>query len=214
MDDVLRQCALADLLYCEVAGFDVDGAAALFGDAGEFGAQLAFVAQHIHAARAQGRVGFDQAARVAGIINHHEFVGFACDGLEQIGHLAVGDRAFPAAVVGQQGFYAASGGIVFVARAVAAVMDEHFVAVLHAAVQIGQRFADGIARGGGVVQIGNIACGHLHGLRNLSGRFAVNLGPRQGRGVFVGIHAHANNQGVAVHTRCEAAHAQGERSIA
>ena len=150
---------------------------------------------------------------MACVVHHKQLVGFAGDGLQQAGHLAVGDVARLPAFVGQQRLHTAAAGRVVVARAVARVVNEHTVAALHFVAQVFECFANVGASGLLVLQIRNVALGYLHGTGHLGRRCAVYARTGQRRRCRVKVAADANDEGMAIDTRRQAAHAQCQHSV-
>ena len=214
VDDVLRQGSLGAGLQVQAAGLDVHRATALFGDAGKLGPQQPFVIGVAKASRAHGRRRLHHPARMAGVVHHKQLVSFLGDGLEQIGHLAVGDGAALAPVIGQQGLHAAPHGRVVEAGAVARVVDEDPIALLHLVGQLLQRLPDAVAAGLFILQIADIAERDLHRLRHLGGRLAVDAGTGKGGRGRIGIATDADDQRVAIDARWQAAHPQCQGDIA
>ena len=151
---------------------------------------------------------------MAGVVHHDELVGLVGDGLEQVGHLAVGDGPGPAAVIGQQGLDTAAGLLVLEAGAMAGVVDEDLVAVQHFIVERLDRSADVVAGGLLVLQVFDVAGWNLHGHRHLGGAFPVDVGARQGGNVGVGIAADADDERMAVGPRRDGAGNQRFRQAA
>ena len=214
MDDVLWQRPLGGRLDHKIARLDVDRTAALLGDAGELRPQNTFVVVVHEAAGARRRRRLHHATGVAGVVHDKQLVGLVGDRLEHVRHFAVGDVAADPAVIGKQGLDAATGGRVVVARAMARIVDEHPVAVLHLVGQLAHRGAD-VAPGGLVIlQVLDVSQRHLHRLRHLGCRLLVDARARQRRRGRVGVAADADDQGMAVDTRRQAANPQCQGGVA
>ena len=77
---------------------------------------------------------------MASVIHHEKLVGFGRDGLQELGHLTIGDGARLAAIMCQQGFDTPALFGVVESRAMAGVVNENTVTLLNLLVQLPKKF--------------------------------------------------------------------------
>ena len=151
---------------------------------------------------------------MAGVVHHEQLVGLGGDRLEQVRHFVVGDGAAGASVIGQEGFDTPPGGGVIEACAVARIVNEDAVAVLHFLSQFANGIADVVAGGLIVLQVLDVARWHLHRRGHLGRGLTVNSGAWQRRRGGIGVATDPDDQRMTVHAWLQAAHAQRERRVA
>ena len=150
---------------------------------------------------------------MTGVVHHEQLVGFVGNRFEQAGHFTIGQQGVVSTFVSQQCLDAAAGCCIVRARAVARVMNKHAVAVLYAAIKRLEGCTNVVARCLLILQIGDVAGGHLHGLGHLGSALFVYTGTGQLCNAGVTVTADANDERVAVAARCDAACTQSKCGI-